>query len=289
MPIDFRGEILGVLSLIFEGKRSFTNSELELFHAITHTIGQAIENTRLYETQRSIADTLQEVLLTVPDRVKGIEYDYLYRSATEATKVGGDFFDIFELECDRVGIIVGDVSGKGLQAASVTSLVKNTIRAYAYEEASPAVILARANNTVKRSIPAPYFATLFFGVFDTKTGKLVYCSAGHPPALLKKKDRVELLDECSLILGAFANTKFTEGNAIVEAGDVLLFYTDGIIEARCRGEFFEEERLIGCLENLKTFSTTDIVQAIFDEVMHYTGGSLLDDAILLSIALDKTR
>jgi PAS domain S-box-containing protein len=289
MPIDFRGEILGVLTLIFEGKRPFMKSELELIHAITHTVGQAIENARLYETQRSIADTLQEALLTAPDRIEGIEYDYLYRSATEATKVGGDFFDIFELEHERVGIVVGDVSGKGLQAASITSLVKNTIRAYAYEEASPAVILARANNAVKKSIPAPYFVTLFFGIFDIKTGNLIYCSAGHPPALLKKKNGIESLSERSLILGAFADTRFTEGNAIIEAGDVLLLYTDGIIEARSGWELFGEEKLVMSLDNLKPSSAKDIVHAIFSEVMRYTGGSLLDDAILLSIALKKMR
>jgi serine phosphatase RsbU (regulator of sigma subunit) len=215
-----------------------------------------------------------------------MEYGYLYRSATEIAKVGGDFFDIFELEHNKVGIMIGDVSGKGLRAATITSLVKNTIRAYAYEEESPAAILARTNNAVKKSTPPSYFVTLFFGIFDLKTGGIVYCSAGHPPALLKKRDGVELLSKNSPILGAFLDMKYLEGISTVGPGDVLVLYTDGITEARHGREFFGEDRLVAFLNNLKKISVKDTVQAIYDEVIRFTGGELFDDAVLLSVGIN---
>jgi serine phosphatase RsbU (regulator of sigma subunit) len=210
----------------------------------------------------------------------------IYRSATDTTKVGGDFFDIFELENNRVGIAIGDVSGKGLPAASITSLARNTLRAYAYENESPAIIMEKTNEVIYKSIPSTFFITLFFGIIDMNSGSMIYCSAGHPPTLLKRKTpEVELLEVTGPILGAFSGVRYRDSSESIEKGNVLLLYTDGITEARCSGSFYDEERLISVFSSLNSTSVKDMPRAIFDDVMECTKGRLSDDAILLSLAL----
>lgn len=287
VPLIVREEIIGVLSFYYHSSQAtFTEAQIDFANKLATSISLALENVRLYAIERNIADTLQSALIRIPEHIEGVEYGYLYRSATEATKVGGDFFDIFELEHDRVGIMVGDVSGKGLEAASITSLVRNTVRAYAYEEESPAAILSKTNDAVKKSTPASYFITLFLGIIGMKTGTITYCSAGHPPALLKRKTSViELFDVSSPVIGAFSGLSYKDDTATMKEGDILVLYTDGITEARCDGGFFGEERLVTFLESLRATSAKDVPQDIFNEVINCTGGELSDDVVLLSLSL----
>jgi hypothetical protein len=287
VPISVREETLGVAFFNHTStKHKFTDSEISFAVKVGTIASLALENARLYDVERNIADTLQKALLTIPDRIEGLEYSYIYRSATEATKVGGDFFDIFELENNRVGIMVGDVSGKGLEAASITSLARNTLRAYAYENESPAVILEKTNEVIHKSIPASMFITLFFGIIDMNSGSIVYCSAGHPPTLLKRKMAgVESLEVTGPILGAFSKARYRDSSGLIEKGDILLLYTDGITEARCNGGFYDEDRLVSMLSSIESASAKDIPRVIFDNVMECASGRLNDDAILLSLAL----
>jgi serine phosphatase RsbU (regulator of sigma subunit)/PAS domain-containing protein len=285
MPIEYQGKTLGLLSLTFKGRRSFTEGELELFHAITHTIGQAIENARLFAIEHNVADTLQNALLVMPDKVDGVEFGHLYHAAYETAQVGGDFYDLFEIDHNRVGIIIGDVSGKGLDAAIITSRAKNALKAFSYEYDTPADIVSRTNNMLIKNTSASVFVTLFFGILNTDTGELIYCSAGHPPALLKRVSGVELLEEHSPIVGAFAEVSFANTKVILQESDTLVLYTDGLTEARRGSEFFGEERLVSLIQKLEPESTKHLPQQIFDEVMGYTNGKLTDDLALFSVSL----
>lgn len=243
-------------------------------------------NARLYAAQRNIADTLQEALLTMPQKIKGIDFGHFYRSATATMKVGGDFYDLFELEHDRVGIVIGDVSGKGLQASSLTSLVKNAIKAYAYQEKSPASIMAKANVVVqKESIPA-IFITVFFGILDIKTGRLVYCSAGHPPGILKRTtSETSPLTTSSPMIGAFSALNYIDDKVDLKKGDALILYTDGVIEARNNGELFGEEKLVSLIKDLDCLETSKLPRAIIGEITDFTGGKLSDDVAILTVSL----
>ncbi|MHB8842400.1 MAG: SpoIIE family protein phosphatase [Candidatus Aquicultor sp.] len=287
VPLISKEEVIGAISFNFTSSlHTFSDSELDFANKLGPAVSLAMENARLYEAERHIANTLQGALLTVPERIEGMEFGYLYRSATEAAKVGGDFYDIFELENDRVGIIIGDVSGKGIKAATLTSLVRNTIRAYAYEEELPSVILKKANEAIRRIVPVGSFITLFLGIVDMRSGELLYCSAGHPSVLLKRKTAgVELLEVSSPIIGAFAGLDFIDSTANIKVGDVLFLYTDGITEARCGNDLFREERLVELLNNLEIMSAKDVPHAVFGMVMECTGGRLADDVALLSISL----
>ncbi|MCL6472316.1 MAG: PAS domain S-box protein [Firmicutes bacterium] len=287
VPLIMRGNVIGMLSFNYHSHlHKFTDHEVDFAVKLGASISLALENARLYETEKDVSNTLQSAVLTVPEKVEGVKYGHLYRSATESTKVGGDFYDIFEVEHGKVGIIIGDVSGKGIKAATLTSLVKNTIKAYAYEDTSSASIIRKTNEVVTRATTSAMFVTVFFGLLDIKTGELSYCSAGHPPGLLKRKaGAIDRLDTFSPAIGAFPGLNFIEDRVTLKKGDVLVLYTDGVTEARCNRGFFGEEKLIEVVGALRQKNIKEIPEIIFSKIMECTGGKLTDDIALIAVSL----
>jgi len=288
VPLAIRGEVVGTLLFMHHAAPvKFTEAQVDFAAKLGASVSLAIDNARLYATERNIANTLQEALLTVPKEIKGVSYGHLYRSATAAAKVGGDFYDIFELEHGRVGVVIGDVSGKGLEAATLTSLAKNTIKAYAYEGNSPAEVMTRTNDVVRKALTSAVFITVFFGILDIDSGTLIYCSAGHPPGILKRKtSKTELLITSSPVIGAFFSLNFIEDDVKMEKGDTLILYTDGVTEARCNGEFFGEEKLVKFVTDIKPGKAKDLPRVVFNHVIRCTGEKLLDDIALLAVGLE---
>ena len=245
----------------------------------------ALNNARLYENEHLIADRLQDALLAMPERVEGIEFAHVYNSATQASRVGGDFYDVFPLDHDHVGITIGDVAGKGLNAAVLTSLAKNTIRAHANEPGkAPGRILTLANDTVFRATSEESFVTLFFGILDVRDGRLLYANAGHPaPVVIGSTEGLTPLSATGLILGAFEGIVFDE--AAVELGPdaVLFLYTDGLTEARRGGDFHGEGRLRDLLSTLHGRDPGEAVETVLASVLEFSDGGLRDDLALLAI------
>ena len=288
VPLMVKGEVIGTLAFNrHSAPVAFTADQVDFAVKLAASVSLALENGRLYAEERSIADTLQKALLTVPEQIPGVDFGYLYRSATaEAAEVGGDFYDLFELGHNRLAIVIGDISGKGLEAATLTSLVKNIIKAYAYEESTPALVMAKTNDTVMKTFAPSMFATVFFGILNTRSGRLTYCAAGHPPALvIRKTGHVSTLDRASPVIGAFAGQEYVDDERTLAKADILFAYTDGVTEARRRTRFFGQERLISLAKKLKPASAKEVPPLIFEEVMDFTGGKLADDVALLAVAL----
>jgi len=289
VPLILREDVVGALCFCYRSRQvTFAEPEVDFAKKLAASMSLSLENARLYAAERNIADTLQEALLTMPVKIEGIDFGHLYRSATEETKVGGDFYDLFELEHDKIGIVMGDVSGKGIEAATLTALVKNSLRAYALEGYSPALVMARTNNAVVGATSPSLFVTVFFGILNIKTGRLIYCSAGHPPAVLKrnKSEKIRFLSTNSPIIGAFADIAYVDDEAVLKKGDMLILYTDGLIEARCAGGgFFGEEGLAETVKRQAAIPTRDMPKAIFDRVMELSRNKLFDDMAILSISI----
>ncbi|HCG99477.1 MAG TPA: hypothetical protein DE036_06725 [Actinobacteria bacterium] len=286
-PLVVKENVIGVLSFNYRSSFAFKEVEVDFARKLGLALSLAIENARLYAGQQRIADTLQDALLTKPQKIEGIDFSYLYRATTDISRVGGDFYDVIELEHDRVGMVVGDVSGHGLEAATLTALVKSTIRAYAYDNSSPAIIMAKTNEAIIKASAPELFITAFFGTLDTKSGVLTYCSAGHPPAIVKRKtSKAFFLTTNSPAVGAFRGLTYLDNQETLKKGDALIIYTDGVIEARCSNEFFGDERLIKLIDGLKPTSAKEIPQAIFNEVADCTGGILSDDVAILAVRLE---
>ncbi len=287
VPLLLHGEVVGSLSFHYGppgGK--FSDVEIDFARRLGTLLSLAHENAQLYSAQREIANTLQAALLTVPENIPYVACGYLYQSATETASVGGDFYDLFELDGGRAGILVGDVSGKGVEAATLTALVKNTIRVLSYENESPAVVVAKTSDIVNKATGPSIFCTLVFCVIESSTGRVVYCSAGHTRSMIKRPNaEIELLDVGSPLVGAFEKMDFRDGETTLSVGDVLVLYTDGVTEARHERELFGESRLVEFLGELPPTPVSKVAGAVFDEIMRFTGGSLSDDVAIVSVGI----
>jgi len=238
------------------------------------------------EIEKDISNTLQDTLITMPTKIRGIEFSYDYHSASKAARVGGDFYDIYQLDRDRVFMIIGDVSGLGIKASSLTDRVKNTIRAYSFDSDSPSKILKKTTTLINEMYGSSNFVSVFFGILDLKTSTLKYSSAGHPPVILKRgTSEVKKLITFDLPIGIKREVNYHELEETLKKDDILIFYTDGLIEARRGSEFFGEDRLVDFIREITTKDTKKILNLIVDEVLEFTSNELNDDVAVMVISL----
>ena len=246
----------------------------------------ALENARLFKEEHEIVERLQDTLIILPSHVPGIRFSRAYESATfEIGRVGGDFVDVFEICDDRVGIVLGDVSGKGIEAAVTTSLIRTTIRVHALDGLPPSHVASKTNRMMRRFTDTQSFVTLWLGILDTRTGQLRYVCAGHPPALIVSSDGdISRLDSRDPILGAFDQATFFESQTVLVSGDRLILYSDGVTEARSpRGDFLGEDGLIDAVGRYRDQETSTLSQAIMGDVRDVSEGVLRDDAAILVV------
>jgi hypothetical protein len=287
-PLKTEGAIVGVITLYAGAPHYFDDEEVRLLTTLADDFSFALESAataRLYDVEHRISSVLQAALLTLPASVAGFEFASSYSSATESTSVGGDFYDIFELDEHRIGIVIGDISGKGLDAAVQTSLVRNTIRAYASEpEKTPAQVLIRANVVVHAATPPETFATVICATIDRRDGQLVYANAAHPAGALTRSDgAVLMLGPTGPLLGAFEGAKFDESTTHLGADDCLFLYTDGLTEARSGKSQYGEERLISLLPRLGDRAPSAFTDAVLQDVRSFASNGLRDDLATLTV------
>ena len=287
VPLAVGQQLLGVLHVDWRTHHAFDDADLRLLEIVADRVALAIRNAQTYEGEHRIAQVLQESFLTMPDGIDDLEFAHLYHSATLEARVGGDFYDMFTLDDGLVGILIGDVSGKGIHAAVLTSLVKNTVRAHAQDVGtSPAEAIRRTNAMVERYSTPNSFVTVFFALLDRRLGRLVYCNAGHTTALIVRCDgRVARLGANSPLVGALPDFVFTDSEAHIEPGEMLVMYTDGLTEARRGSELYGENRLVAILENRRDCSPQTTVETLVHELLAFTGGGLSDDLAMLAVKL----
>lgn len=260
-PLIVRDDVVGCLVFYNQSPRRYTDTELEFVRDFAASVSLAFENARLYETQRSLAMGLQEHFLHPMPVAPGLRFGLVSRAAYEPALVGGDFFDVFELDANRVAVLIGDVSGKGIEAAGLTETVRSTVRAFALLDARPDVILNRANEVlIKRG--EQLHATAYLLVLDTRTGEAWHSTAGHPPPVRCGGRDVKLVeDHFGPPLGTFA-LPHEAMRVVLEPQDSLVFYTDGVTEARRDRKLFGEHRLLEAVSR----APHDDPQALADAV-----------------------
>lgn len=286
VPLVRSDRLLGVATVDeMRSGVSFTDREIAIVEGIAAPAALAIENARLFEAEHRVATTLQQALLAMPERVQGLSFAHAYRSASEEAFVGGDFYDLFEIDEDLVGILVGDIAGKGLEAAVLTQLVKNTVQAHAVEKlTASAAVLELTNNIFFQMTGHDAFVTLFFGVLDRGSGRLDYTNAGHTTAvILRTGGKMVELPADSPLLGAFADRVFTQSQTWLAPGDVLVAYTDGITEARSGRRQYGEGRLMRRLSGLHAQTPASVVRGVMSDVLAFSGGALTDDLAILVV------
>ncbi len=223
-------------------------------------------------------------------QVAGVTAHGIYSSATQSAFVGGDFYDLIRLPGRRACVIMGDVSGKGVEAASVSAAVKTALGAYSWEGLRPARMVRLLNDFLLGFSRLETFATLFVGIVDLGAGRLTYCSAGHPSAILvhAKSDELVTLDVQSGVVGAFPDMNYRNGQIEIGVGDILLLYTDGTTEARAPGgAFFGEAGLRDAVMQELPRGYDGLLDRLLSRLDEFTGRHLDDDVAMVSLRFDQ--
>ena len=233
LPLAVRGRALGALSLSWPSEHVFTQQDREFMVMLAAQCAQAIERTQLISRQRDVAETLQQAMLPdVIPTVDGVEVSACYFPATTDLTVGGDWYDVFTLEDGRIALAVGDVSGHGVQAAAVMGQVRNSLRAYLMEGHGPALALTKLDALVERADHG-LFATAIVAIYSPHTGALVWASAGHPPLVLRTPSGTRLLEgPVAAPIGVRGPDPHADQHLVLEVGDFVVGYTDGLVERR---------------------------------------------------------
>ncbi len=224
----------GVIVVSWEEQRELSDDEIDFVGSLAGQTAQALERAGHYESEQTIAETLQRSVLPVSlPRVDGVQLAARYLPGSAELDVGGDWFDALRLPDGRLGLVVGDVVGKGVQAAASMAQLRNALRAFSSERLKPATALTRLNRLADEVLDTT-FATIAYAVLDPRTGVCRLASAGHPPPVVAYPDgRVELLENArGLPLGTGTASKYRQEVIELPAGSVLVMYTDGLVERR---------------------------------------------------------
>ncbi|MCL4499281.1 MAG: SpoIIE family protein phosphatase, partial [Chloroflexi bacterium] len=288
VPIKARGKIIGVMPIFTKTKRKFTDRDLALLSAIGNQIGTALENARLYERERDIAETLQESLLGTAPHIPGFEIGVVYEPAFEVAQVGGDFFDFIEFANGKIAIVIGDVSGKGLKAAALTAMAKNTVRAFSYEDSSPRKVLTRTNEVIAEEIGPMEFVTLLYVLLDLKEGVIRMGSAGHPPAFVCDGQCLISVTDQGLPLGAFKDATYSDQVVALQPRQSLILYTDGLTDARYEGKLFGEEGIEKVVGEYKdAVVAQELAERLVRSAREFAGGKLPDDVAIIVLKMRR--
>ena len=286
----FAGEQHTWLFLREENAEPLSDIELDFLDRVMLLVHSLAVGAEESQQNKHISQALQSGMKNDLQKVKGISAEGIYSSATADAFVGGDFYSMIKLPGRRACIIMGDVSGKGIEAASISSADKTALSAYAWEGRTPARMVATLNEFLLGFSRVETFATLFVGIVDLTTSSLTYCSAGHPPAILvsAQSGDAELLDVQSGVVGAFHDMEYKNGTVRLHEGDILLLYTDGTTEARSpEGAFFGETGLRDMIMNEVPRGFDGLLNRFLSTLDRYTGRRLDDDVAMVALRFDE--
>ncbi|MGZ2609922.1 SpoIIE family protein phosphatase [Bacteroides fragilis] len=296
------GDMDNIRSAMNKGAFDFATKPIDL-DDLSRTIEKAIEQVRyIRESQQehnqlesikndlAIAGEIQQTILprSFPPFPELTEVVDIYASMTPAKDVGGDFYDFFQIDDERIGLVIADVSGKGVPASLFMAVSRTLLRATALRGVSSAECLTYANKLLCKESLDSMFVTVFYGIYHYKTGMMDYTNAGHnPPYLLRGGRTVECLSVASnFVVGVFDDIEFESNTLTFGIGDTLLLYTDGVTEAfNDKREQFSESNLQDILASMhESSSAKEVVTSVLQSVKTFSGDyPQSDDITLLSL------
>jgi serine phosphatase RsbU (regulator of sigma subunit) len=286
VPIPARGRMVAIITLVTaESGRRFSEDDVILVEDIVRRAGLAIDNARLYEQRSSAAKILQQSLLP-PElpHIPGIELAARYLPAEG--EIGGDFYDATYLGSGRWLLAIGDVCGKGPEAAIFTSMVRYTLRAAASEEQSPSAMLHTVNSTILRQVPKFQFCTLACAVLVFKEGTpcLTISLAGHPqPLVVGPPGEVKAVGKEGTLLGGFADPTFSDESVVLQPGEVVMFFTDGAMDRYDSGTRGLEEHLSAIGAMKEDLNAHELAKRLEEFVVSRRPARWADDLAILTL------
>jgi sigma-B regulation protein RsbU (phosphoserine phosphatase) len=296
-PLQIRGKILGVLAAVNkrDGK-PFTEEDLDLLVAVADQAASTVELVKLYndrserqriEQELKVAHEFQQMLLPAScPEVPGVE---IAAFSSPAQEVGGDYYDLFFVDEGRryLGIIVADVSGKGIPGALVMSVVRCTMRAIAPHNLSPRDVLIRANERVYADTKDNVFVTITYGIFDTVRNTFKFCRAGHEPTIIigtePDPSAIRLISPPGIAMGLISSDVFSmieEEEIHLQPGECLMLYTDGVVEAmNPKQDEYGQQRFHDIILRYRTEHPKTIIENLLSDIEKFTAGHPQHDDI----------
>jgi serine phosphatase RsbU (regulator of sigma subunit) len=297
VPLRSTAGLVGVLALgrigSAEPPLSDGTTVAELARRVAMAVANAVRYAAVDEARHrseAVLETLRRTL--VPDAlpaIPGVEVASRYHAAgsRDGPEPGGDFYDVFSLRGEAWGVVLGDVCGKGPEAAVLTALTRYAVRGAAIGERSPARVLARVNEVLLADQAADRFCTVVYGRLRLRPDgvRLTLALGGHPPPLLLRADgTVSRVGVPGLPVGVFDHPDPGEELVVLDPGDVLVLYTDGVTEARSATEWYGEERLAARLAEVgPCVGAERVADAVAEDVLRFSGGVLRDDMAVLAL------
>jgi serine phosphatase RsbU (regulator of sigma subunit) len=302
VPLLSHGSPLGLLYATKDAEFGFVRDDVDVISAFADQATVAIENSRLIKKSIEREHLLREMMLAqdmqkklLPQSVPMSPSVDIAASSTPALEVGGDYYDFVQLDDECIGIVVGDVSGKGVPAAFYMSEVKGIFLALAGMCHSPREFLVRANDALASSIDKHSFVSLIYGILSLRTGSLTLARAGHCPMLLLSGESVQYIRPDGLGLGLTEGRLFAdvlqEHALQLARGDLGILYTDGVTEARSDGEEYGYERLVAVAQRFRERPASEIRDEILHDIRSFVGGDEAhhDDLTLVVIKWRGTQ
>ncbi len=293
VPLVVHGRSIGSIQLVnkLREEEQFSKADLELLGSLANNCAAAIENARLLqelqakrqlERELEIARSIQESML--PQKFPTIEGIEVAAATFPAHELGGDLYDVLQVGPQKYGFVIADVSGKSLPASLFMAKTCGLIRAESREGVTPSQILRSVNDMLIDHSDIGMFVTIFYAIYDAQSESISYANAGHcAPLLIRQNGEHQLLEPHGKPLGIVSGLMLPEGNISLNGGDLLIFYTDGIVEAMDKDdEQFGETRFLELLKESRDEPLPGIIVRIREAVIAFTGGSQQDDITLLA-------
>jgi len=285
LPVALPNEVLASLGIYsFRPGSPLTEEVVDAAEAIGAQVALAIDNARLYQQQKQFADTMQRSLLprTRPV-VEGLDVGEVYEQSSRV-EVGGDLYDFLALDDGRLAVVLGDVTGHGVDATADMAMAKFVFRSLVREHAEPGDFLAAANDVICSEIAGGKFISMSYVVVDGVRRMVAAASAGHPPPRIVLADgTVTRLAAQGLVLGIEPGQEYAEVLAELPPGASLVLYTDGVVEARRDGELYGDDRLDTLLAARHGSPARALAAAVAEDARVFAGGELSDDVAVVVI------
>jgi PAS domain S-box-containing protein len=293
VPMGGATRTIGAITLVSSGGgRRLTDADLGVLERLGRRAGTAVENARLYTERTRIAQTLQRALLpeSLPE-IPGVELQALYSPAGELNEVGGDFYDVFQYDSDRWILLIGDVCGKGPRAAGVTALARHTLRAGAISGQSLSDMLGTLHQALRRQPPGADLCTVCL-ILMTRAEEgvqLTVALAGHHPPLIVDRDgQARPVGRPGTLLGVLDPIEIAESEAVLQAGQTLLLYTDGVSEAGRSVGPLGEEGVVELCRRSPELGLAELLEHLERAALERAEGKLRDDIALLAARIVPT-
>src|SRR6266478_738132 len=291
-PIISNNEVIGVFDLASDELNAYSKDDLEILGLLASHLAIIIEKVMLHdqmlekqrlETQLEVARQVQLELLPARDpQLEGFDIS-AYNFPTE--EVSGDYYDWVRIYDDQIGVVIADVSGKGVPAALLMAFLRASLRAATHIGYAPHISMTKVNYLLWESIERNQFVTAFYGILDTTNHTIAYTNAGHNPALLMKVDGTVRFEERGGVpLGMFRDSRYYEYFETIEPGEVFVLYTDGVTEAmNSTDEEYGRDRLVAAVRACRELPAREMIDFIHRDLTVWTDGRGAHDDVTFFI------